>query len=112
MPTILSRYELRDIYNADKFGLFYQQLLAKSFHLKGDRCAGGKFSKVRLTGLTAGNGVGEKLPMLLNGEAENTLCFKGVKSVPRHCKSQKNPRWTLKFFLIMQEGLMRSSMLR
>ena len=43
-PTILSRYELRDIYNADEFGLFYQQLPTKSFHLKGERYAGGKFS--------------------------------------------------------------------
>ena len=25
LPTIFSRYELRDIYNADEFGLFYQQ---------------------------------------------------------------------------------------
>ena len=35
LPTILSRYDLRDIYNADEFGLFYQQLPTKSFHLKG-----------------------------------------------------------------------------
>ena len=26
LPTILSRYELKDIYNADDFGLFYQGL--------------------------------------------------------------------------------------
>ena len=55
LPTILSRYDLRDIYNADEFGLFYQQFPTKSFYLKGERCAGGKFSKVRLTGLAAGN---------------------------------------------------------
>ena len=40
LSTILSRYDLRDIYNADEFGLFYQQLPTKSFHLKGERCAG------------------------------------------------------------------------
>ena len=70
LPTILSRYDLRDIYNADEFGLFYQQLPTKSFHLKGERCAGGKFSKVRLTGLAAGNAAGEKLPMFVIGKAE------------------------------------------
>ena len=57
LPTILSRYDLRDVYNADEFGLFYQQLPTKSFRLKGERCAGGKFSKVHLTGLAAGNRV-------------------------------------------------------
>ena len=82
LPTILSRYELRDIYNADAFGLFYQQLLTRSFHLKGERCAGGKFSKVQLTGLAAGNGVGEKIK-------DKTRCFKGVKSLPCRYKSQK-----------------------
>ena len=58
LPTVLARYELRDTYTTDEFGLFYQQLPIKSFHLKGERCSRGKFSKVRLTGLTAGNGFG------------------------------------------------------
>ena len=87
--TILSRYELRDIYNADEFGLFYQQLPTKSFHLKGARCAGGKFSQVHLTGLAAGNWVDEKLPMLVIGKAEKPRCFKGVKSLLCQYKSQK-----------------------
>ena len=33
--TILSRYELKEIYNADEFGLFYQQLPTKTLSLKG-----------------------------------------------------------------------------
>ena len=82
LPKILSRYELRDIYKADEFGLFYQQLPTKSFHRKGERCAGGKFSKVRLTGLAAGNVVGEKLLMSVIGKVEKPRCFKGVKSLP------------------------------
>ena len=88
-PTILSRYELRDIYNAGEFGLFYQHLPTKSFHLNGERCAGGKFRKVRLTGLAAGNGIGEKLPMLVIGKAEKPRCFKGVKTLPCQYKYQK-----------------------
>ena len=75
LPTIPSRCELKDIYNADEFGLFYQQLPTKTFHLKGERCAGGKFSKVCLTGLAAGNDVGEKLPILVIGKAEKQRCF-------------------------------------
>ena len=57
LPTIMSRYELRDVYNTEEFGSFYQQLLTKTLHLKGERCAGGKFSKVCLTGLAAGSGL-------------------------------------------------------
>ena len=62
-------------------GLFYQQLPTKTFNLKGERCAREKFSKVRLTGLAAGNGVSEKLPMLVIGKAKKPQCFKGVKNL-------------------------------
>ena len=62
LPTILSRHELKDIFNADEFGLFYQALPSKSMHFKNERCSGGKFSKVLLTGLAAANATGEKLP--------------------------------------------------
>ena len=78
----MSRYELRDVYNTEEFGSFYQQLLTKTFHLNGERCAGGKFSKVCLTGLSAGNGVDEKLFMVIIGKAEKSRCFKGVKNLP------------------------------
>ena len=89
LPTILSRYDLRDIYNADEFGLFYQQLPTKSFYLKGERCAGGKFSKVCLTGLEAGNATGEKLPMFGIGKTEKLRCFKGITSLPCQYKPQR-----------------------
>ena len=53
LPTILSKYQLKDIYNADDFVLFYQALPDKSLHYKGERFSGGKHSKVRLTRLAA-----------------------------------------------------------
>ena len=34
LATILSRYELRDIYNADEFGLFKEVYFINSFQLK------------------------------------------------------------------------------
>ena len=37
LPTILSGYELKDIFNADEFGLFYQAMPNKSLHFKGER---------------------------------------------------------------------------
>ncbi|XP_068734441.1 tigger transposable element-derived protein 6-like [Montipora capricornis] len=45
LPTILSSYNLADIYNADEFGLFSQALSEKSLHVKSEKCVGGKHSK-------------------------------------------------------------------
>ena len=42
LPTILSRYELKDIFKVDEFGLLYQALPSKSMHFKNERCSGGK----------------------------------------------------------------------
>ena len=89
LPTILSKYELKDIYNADEFGLFYQALPDKSLHYKGERCNGGKHSKVRFTGLAAGNATGEKLPFFVIGNYAKPRCFSGVKSLPCRYRSQK-----------------------
>ena len=89
LPTILSKYELKDIYNADEFGLFYQALPDRSLYYKGERCNGGKHSKVRLTGLVAGNATGEKLPLFVIGKYAKPRCFSGVKSLPCRYGSQK-----------------------
>ena len=82
LPTILSNYELPDIYNADEFGLFFQVLPSKSLHLKDETSIGGKFSKVRLTGLAAANANGEKLPMFIIGKSKSPRCFKNLKQLP------------------------------
>ncbi|XP_057290295.1 tigger transposable element-derived protein 4-like [Hydractinia symbiolongicarpus] len=58
--------------------------------MKGDKCSGGKHSKVRLTGLAAGNALGERLPMFVIGKSANPRCFKGVKTLPCRYRSQKN----------------------
>ena len=42
LPTILSNYKLEDSFNADEFGLFYQCLPDKTYHLKGEKCSGEK----------------------------------------------------------------------
>ena len=89
LPTILSRYPLENIFNADEFGLFFQCLPNKSLHMKGEKCSGGKHSKVRLTGLAAGNALGERLPMFVIGKSAKPRCFKGVKTLPCRYRSQK-----------------------
>eukprot|EP00794_Sanderia_malayensis_P001774 gene1774-biopygen1618 len=89
LPTILSRYELKNIFNADEFGLFYKALPTKTLHYKNERCSGGKNSKERLTGLTAANAIGEKLPMFVIGKSAKPRCFKNIQSLPCRYRSQK-----------------------
>lgn len=61
LPTILSRCAFKDIFNVDKFGLFYQILPCKTKHFKSQECSCGKHSKVCLNGLAAGNAFGERM---------------------------------------------------
>lgn len=89
IPTILSRYQLKDIFNGDEFGLFYQAVPKGSMELKGEKCVGGKHSKVRITGMCAANAVGEKLPLLVIGKSKNPRCFKNIKSLPCQYKAQQ-----------------------
>ena len=42
LPTLLSNYDLKDIYNADEFRLFYQCLPNKTYQLKLEKFYGGK----------------------------------------------------------------------
>ena len=79
LPTILSRYPLENIFNADEFRLFYQCLPNKTLHLKGEKWSGGKHSKIRLTGLAAGNTYGERLPMLSLERLINQDVFKALE---------------------------------
>ena len=67
LRKILARYQLKNILNADEFGLFYEALPSKSLHLRGKRCSGEKHSKVQLAGMAASNPFGEKIPMFVIG---------------------------------------------
>ena len=64
LPAILSKYELKDIYNAEEFGFFYEALPEKSLHYRDERC-GGKHSKRKLIGLAVGKRMGGGLPLLM-----------------------------------------------
>ena len=89
LPTLLSKHDLKDIFNANEFGLFYQCLPNKTHHFKGQKCSGGKNSKIRLTGMIAGNAIGEKLPMFVISKSKTPCCFKHIKNLPCKYKSQK-----------------------
>ena len=79
LPTLLSSYDLKDIYNADEFGLFYICMTNKTCQLKSEKCSGGKLSKVRITGMAAANAVGDKIPIFVIGKTHKPRCFKNVK---------------------------------
>ena len=82
LPIILSNYKSEDTFNADEFGLFYQCLPDKKYHLKGEKCSRRKKSKVRLTGMAAASATGEKLLMFVIWKSKNPHCFKNVKHLP------------------------------
>ena len=63
----------------------------ETLHSKGEKCSGGKHSKVCLTGLAARNAYGERLQMLVIGKSVEPPYFKGVKTLPcRYCAQHKS----------------------
>ena len=95
LPIILSCYP----------GLFYQCLSNKTLHLKGEKCSGRKHSKIRHTGLAAGNAYGEKLPMFVIGKANKPRCFKGVRNLPCRYRAQRKSWLTAETFQRMGEAV-------
>ncbi|XP_070392420.1 tigger transposable element-derived protein 6-like [Dermacentor albipictus] len=73
----VSSYAERDVYNADETALFYQMLHGKTHAMKGDKCAGGKHSKVRITVLLCTNmdGSNRCLPFVI-GKSKRPRCFR------------------------------------
>ena len=93
LPTLLSSYELKDIYNADEFGLFYEYLPNKTYQPKSEKCSGGKSSKIRIIGLARANAVGDKLSMFVIGKAKKSRCFENVKFYPVVTEINENVGW-------------------
>ena len=94
LSTILARYQLKDIFHADEFDLFYHFQSKHLFYdFQDKRCSVGKHSKVRLTGMAASNAPGEKIPMFVIGKSTSSRCFKHVRNIPSRYRSQKKA-WT------------------
>ena len=89
VANYLVRIYLNQIYNADKFGLFYHAQPNKSLNLKNENSVGGKHSKLCLARLIAANAVGEKLPLFVIGKSKKPPYFKDVKHLPCRYRSQK-----------------------
>ena len=89
LSTILSNYDLKDIYNADEFGLYHLFFPDKTYHLKIEKCFGGKDSKFRISGIASANAVDEKPPVFVIGKTKNPYCFKNVKALPCRYRSRR-----------------------
>ena len=59
-------------------------------HFKKEKCFGGKFSKQKLTGLAAGNALGQKLPSFIIDKANKPKYCKNLKHLPCRYRGQKN----------------------
>lgn len=90
LPSLIKGYELKDIFNADEFGLFFKLLPDKSLVLPKETCHGGKLSKERLTVLVGANADGsEKLDLLVIGKSKKPRCFKNIKTFPCEYSNSK-----------------------
>ena len=76
-PDFRNNYDSKDIFNADETGLFYKLTPDKTLKYEGEKCSGGKMSKVRITVLVAANMCGtEKRKLFVIGKSANPRCFK------------------------------------
>ena len=89
LTRILARYQLKDIFNPDEFGMFCEALPSKSLPLRGKRCSGRKHSKVRLTGMAASNALCDKIPMFVIRKSASPKCFKHVRNLLCRYRSEK-----------------------
>ena len=87
LPTLLSNYGLKDIYNADESGLFCKY--TTTCQLKSEKCLGGKLSKVHITGTAVINAVGVTIPILVTEKAQKPRCFKNVNFLSFQYRHQK-----------------------
>ena len=104
LESLTAGYDPKNIFNCDETGLFYRALPTKTFALRGERCAGGKVSKDRLTVLLCGSMTGELEKPLVIGKSKKPRCFKNLKpeSLPVIWRSSKKAWMTS---AIMEEWL-------
>ena len=98
LPTLLSNYDLENIYNADEFGFCYQCFPDISYQFKTDKCSGGEHSKIRIGCLAGANAVGNKLPMFFIGKVKNPSVLKTLRNLPVDIDHKERAGWIV-FYL-------------
>ena len=89
LPMLVSRYTLKDIFNAKEFGLYYQCLPGKIGHFKEEECVDGKHSSTRFTVGAVANAFGERLEIFVIGKCANPCSSEDVKDIPCRYRSQR-----------------------
>ena len=82
LQSMCDGYALKDIFNADKTGLFFTALPTRQLAIKGEKAKRGKKSKERITVLLTCFAIGEKLTALVIGHSANCCCFRSLDSSP------------------------------
>ena len=111
LSILLSNYRLEDIFNADKFGLFYQCLSFKTYHLSWEKSFRGRSSKIRLTSMAFVSAIGEKLEMFVISNSKKPRYFKNVKQLPCWYRAQKKSwsKGVLFVLFILKSRILRTS---
>lgn len=98
-PSIAQNYSCDDIFNGDETGLFYKMTPDRTLKFKGEKCLGGKQSKLRCTVWVCANMTGsEKCKLLFIGKYERPRCMKNVKNLPVIYKSNQRAWMTSAIF--------------
>ena len=92
LPSIIERYELKDVFNADETGLFFRGLPERSLVVKKGERKGGKKAKERITLLLCCSVTGEKLEPLIIGKSATPRCFRGINVRTLNIRYESNRR--------------------
>ncbi|XP_049514014.1 tigger transposable element-derived protein 6-like [Dermacentor silvarum] len=98
---IVESFSPDDVFNGDETALafFYQLLPDKTMNFKGDKCKGGKKSRLRVLVLFCCNSTGtEKLKPLVIGKSAKPRCLKNVVSLPCDYRANKKAWMTRELF--------------
>lgn len=101
---LINSYEEENIFNVDETSLFWKCTPKRSLVFRGERAAGTKKSKERLTLLLCCSATGEKLAPIIIGKSKNPRCF-ARKKLPITYKSNSSAWMTTSIFLEWLEKL-------
>ncbi|GFO06660.1 tigger transposable element-derived protein 4 [Plakobranchus ocellatus] len=116
LPDIIRKYEPNDIFIAHETAILYRCTPDVMLPFLGERCAGGRHPKERLTVLMACNMTGtEKLPLLVVGQHGRPKSLKSVQTLPTEYVSNKKvwmiplffEEWVKRFDKLMEDSWRR-----
>ncbi|XP_050309703.1 tigger transposable element-derived protein 4-like [Anthonomus grandis grandis] len=99
-PGIAQNYSYEDIFNGDETGLFYKMTPDRTLKFRGEKCVGGKQSKLRYTVWVCADTTGsKKFKLLVIGKYKRPKCMKNIKNLPVIYKSNRRAWMTSDIFI-------------